>query len=90
MQKRLVLVYILALFVSATIGYVDTHTKTDDNLPIVLILVTVTFLFGVIQPKQAWQWALIIGYGLLRDSIQPINTDRNSFGITFLNQCAVA
>ena len=64
MQKRLLLVYVLALFASAAIGYVDTHTNTDDNLPMVLILLTVTFLFGVIQPKQAWQWALIIGLGV--------------------------
>ena len=64
MQKRLVLVYILAFLVSASIGYVDTHTKTDDNLPMVLILLTVAFLFGVVQPKHAWQWALIIGLGV--------------------------
>ena len=64
MQKRLVLVYVLAFIISAAIGYLDTHTKTDDNLPMVLIIVTVTFLFGVIQPKYAWHWALIIGLGI--------------------------
>lgn len=64
MQKRLVLAYILAFVMSAAIGYVDTHTKTDDNLPMVLVLLSVTYLFGVLQPKQAWQWALIIGLGV--------------------------
>lgn len=64
MQKRFVLVYVFAFIISAAIGYLDTHTKTDDNLPMVLILLTVTFLFGVIHPKSAWQWALIIGLGV--------------------------
>lgn len=64
MQKRLILVYILACLVSTAIGYVDAHTKTDDNLPMVLILLNVTFLFGVMQPKHAWHWAFIIGLGV--------------------------
>lgn len=64
MQKRTILFYCMAFLVSAVIGYVDTHTRTDDNLPMVLILLSVAFLFGVIQPKHAWQWALIIGLGV--------------------------
>lgn len=64
MNKRLIFVYVLAVLFSIAIGYVDTHAKTDDNLPFVLLLLLVTFLFGVAQPKQAWAWALIIGLGV--------------------------
>lgn len=64
MNKRLIFVYVLAVLFSIAVGYVDTHTKTDDNLPMVLLLLIVTFLFGVAQPKQAWQFALIIGLGV--------------------------
>lgn len=64
MNKRLILVYALALLVATAVGYIDTHTKTDDNLPMVLVLLACTFLFGLAQPQHAWQWALIIGLGV--------------------------
>jgi NO-binding membrane sensor protein with MHYT domain len=63
-MRRLVVVCVLAVLFSAAVGYVDTHAKTDDNLPMVLLLLVVTFLFGVAQPKQAWLWALIVGLGI--------------------------
>lgn len=64
MRKRTFLLYCLAFVVSAVIGYVDTNSKTDDNWPMVLILLSGAFLFAVVQPKHAWQWALIIGLGV--------------------------
>src|SRR5947209_3213723 len=64
MNKKLVLLYVAALAVAIVIGYIDTHSRTDDGLPMVLILLVGTFLFGLAQPALAWQWALIIGLGV--------------------------
>jgi NO-binding membrane sensor protein with MHYT domain len=64
MQLRTGLAIVLACVSSGVIGYADTHMKTDDNLPSVLLLISVAFLFGLAQPKWAWGWALIIGLGV--------------------------
>ena len=63
-MKRLMVVCLLAVLLSAAVGYVDTHARTDDNLPVVVLLLVLTFLFGVAWPKQAWLWALIVGLGV--------------------------
>ena len=64
MNKRLILMYALALLVAIATGYIDTHSKTDDNLPMVLIMLVSTFFFGLAHPQRAWQWAFIIGLGV--------------------------
>jgi NO-binding membrane sensor protein with MHYT domain len=63
-KQRVILVLLLAVLVSAAIGYVDTHLNGDDNLPSVLIISCAAFVFGVFKPAHAWQWALIIGLGI--------------------------
>ncbi len=63
-NKRQLVFYFVVVLISVGVGYADTHTKTDDNLPMVVIILTVTFLFGLAQPTNAWQWALIVGLGV--------------------------
>lgn len=64
MQTRRWFMPLLAVFVAVVVGYVDTHTRTDDNLPMALILIVCAFCFGFAQPQRAWLWALIIGLGV--------------------------
>ena len=61
MKKSVGLLYLLALAAGLVIGYVDMRAKTDDNLPVVLIIILTTFIFGAVHPRNAWRWALIIG-----------------------------
>lgn len=53
--------YAVAIPLAVAIGYIDTHARTDDNLPIVAILLVCAFIFGLAQPRNAWQWGVIFG-----------------------------
>lgn len=54
--------YLLALATGLLIGYVDLHN--DEVWAALILLLPVTFLFGLLDPPRAWQWALVVGVGL--------------------------
>lgn len=51
--------YISAMVIAALIGYVDQHT--DEVLVTLILMLPSVFVFGFLLPRQAWQWAFIIG-----------------------------
>ncbi|MBE7556370.1 MAG: hypothetical protein HS126_35405 [Anaerolineales bacterium] len=54
--------HLLALAAGLLIGYVDLHN--DEVWAALILLLLVTFIFGLLNPEQAWQWALLVGVGL--------------------------
>jgi len=63
MQKAFhLLPYIIALGAGLLIGYGDLNAKEVQGT--VLIILVLTFLFGVLLPRHAWRWALLIGLGV--------------------------
>lgn len=56
--------YLVAGGIGLLLGYVDTHLQGDDNLPSVVMILIPAFVFGALQPRQAWRWGLLIGLGV--------------------------
>jgi hypothetical protein len=58
----------LLIFISITIsifyGWVDTRPSWDDTGITVFAVLLTTFVFGMLQPRYAWLWAIIIGSGI--------------------------
>jgi len=55
--------YLAALTIAGLIGYVDQHN--DEVWAALMLMLPTTFAFGFIRPRRAWQWALIIGSGVI-------------------------
>jgi hypothetical protein len=53
---------LLALTVGLLIGYVDLHN--NEAWAALILFLPVSFIFGLLAPQRAWQWALLIGVGL--------------------------
>jgi hypothetical protein len=51
--------YALAAAAAIFLGRFELHTD-DTGVEVGLILLT-TFLLGCLHPRQAWQWALLVG-----------------------------
>ena len=51
--------YISAIAIAALIGYTDQHN--DEVWAALILMLPSAFVFGFLLPRQAWQWALIIG-----------------------------
>ncbi len=65
------LLSILALAGGIFIGYADSHS--DDEFITLGILAGFSFLLGVLGPRRAWLWAVLIGIWVpLLDSVLPI------------------
>jgi hypothetical protein len=54
--------HLLALAAGLLIGYVDL--RTEEVWSGLTSLLLVVFIFGLLHPHQAWQWALLVGVGL--------------------------
>lgn len=54
--------HLLAIAAGLLIGYVDLHN--DEVWAALILLLPVTFIFGLLDPQRAWQWALLVGVGL--------------------------
>ena len=35
--------------------------RTDDSGVVVLFILAITFVLGLLHPRHAWQWALLVG-----------------------------
>ena len=53
---------VLSLCGGAFTGWVDFNN--DEPQAAVLVILVVTFLLGLIIPKRAWLWAIIVALGL--------------------------
>ena len=62
MSKKSVIVLCLALAFSILTGYINV-TATEVLPPMVCILLF-SFVTGLMQPKGAWRWALLIGLSI--------------------------
>ncbi len=51
--------YVGAVALAALIGYTDQHS--DEVWAALILMLPSVFVFGFLLPRQAWQWALIIG-----------------------------
>ena len=54
-----ILAYVLWLPAILFLGRFELHT--DDTGVEVGLLLAITFLLGILQPRHAWQWALMVG-----------------------------
>lgn len=54
--------HLLVLAAGLLIGYVDLHN--DEVWTALILLLLVTFIFGLLDSQRAWQWALLAGVGL--------------------------
>lgn len=62
MKPRTLGVVILALLAAVIIDAVDVHaTEVQATL---MVLLPATFLLGLLHPRRAWLWALIIGLSI--------------------------
>jgi hypothetical protein len=55
--------YLAAIAIAGLIGYVDQHN--DEVWAALIVILPTTFAFGFILPRKAWQWALLIGSGVV-------------------------
>jgi hypothetical protein len=62
MSKRTLFVPCLALMLGTLAGYVDI-TTTEVQVPMLCILVF-SFLLGLLEPKRAWLWAILISLSI--------------------------
>jgi len=53
---------VIALFGSAFAGWVDFNN--DEPQAAVLVILAFTLLLGMLFPKRAWLWAIIVGLGV--------------------------
>lgn len=44
------------------IGYIDLHN--DEVWTALILLLLVAFIFGLVSPQRAWQWALLVSLGI--------------------------
>lgn len=51
--------YLSALALAVLIGYIDQHN--DEVWAALILMLPSAFVFGFLLPRQAWQWALLIG-----------------------------
>src|SRR5437764_7275473 len=61
-QRRIVLV-VAALAVGLAIGWNDSRPTWDDTGVTAGLLVAAAAVFGVVDPRRWWLWALLIGAG---------------------------
>lgn len=56
--------YAAAVGVGLAVGWADTHMKTDDIFPSLVLLGVPTVVFGAVEPWRAWRWGLLVGAGI--------------------------
>ncbi len=61
-RYRDALLVALALLFGACAGWTDVHT--DDTQFVVLSVLLFSFVLGLIRPRLAWLWALLVGLGV--------------------------
>lgn len=55
---------VAAFAIGLAIGWIDLRVKTDDNLPSVVLIASPSLLFGLLWPRRAWRWGILIGTGV--------------------------
>lgn len=50
-----------ALWLPATLFLARFELHTDDTGVEVAFLLAITFILGLLHPRRAWQWALMVG-----------------------------
>ncbi len=58
-MKTAIAAYAFCLAAGAFLARFELHT--DDAGVEVFLVLAVTFLLGCLHPRQAWQWALLVG-----------------------------
>ncbi len=59
---RLFLFSLTAILLGLLIGYADS--RADEVQPAVMLILIFTFVFGFLQSRLAWWWAILIGSGI--------------------------
>jgi vacuolar-type H+-ATPase subunit I/STV1 len=62
MSRRSLLMGIFALILCAVVGYINVHT--DETGIVVVCMLIMAFVLGLIQPKAAWRWGLLVGLSI--------------------------
>jgi hypothetical protein len=52
---------VFAIAIGVFFSYVDHRPNFDDMPILVLAIALATFVFGAIEPRYPWLWALLIG-----------------------------
>jgi hypothetical protein len=50
-----------ALWIAAAAFLMRVELRTDDAGVVAFLVLAITFVLGVIHPRYAWQWALLVG-----------------------------
>jgi hypothetical protein len=56
--------HILAFAIGVAVGWLDMSIKTDDALPSLVMIGIPCLVFGLLWPRHAWRWGLLIGIGV--------------------------
>lgn len=62
MNRKQFVIAGIAILSAILLGYVDLHAKEVQGT--VLVLLILTFIFGFLEPRRAWLWALILGLSI--------------------------
>lgn len=62
MKRDVVWTYVLVLLAGAAAGYVDLHN--DEVQACLILMLPAGFFAGLLQPRGAWRWALVLGLGV--------------------------
>ncbi len=58
---RFVVSLLIALAIGLSLAWVDSRPGWDDTAVLVGAILVTTAVFGALQPRRAWIWALAIG-----------------------------
>ena len=61
---RLFLFSLTAILLGLLIGYAGS--RADEVQPAVMLILIFTFVFGFLQSRLAWWWAILIGSGIFQ------------------------
>jgi hypothetical protein len=50
-----------ALWIAAAAFLMRVELRNDDAGVVAFLVLAITFVLGVIHPRHAWQWALLVG-----------------------------
>jgi hypothetical protein len=58
-RTRSLIVLAMGIIAAVAVGYLNTHT--DESLVVLPAVVALTGILGLLSPRSAWRWALLIG-----------------------------
>lgn len=75
--------FIVSLCLGAMIGWMDSRPNWDDTGVTVFLVLGVSALFGFLNPKRPWMWALSVGIWIPIWNVLLNNTYGSSFALVF-------